>query len=201
MCDTTLEEFLEELDALTDPEAEESKVSPEPNSLSASEEAAGSTAPASDPGEDSAAQRKTEASSPRSSEKRVRFSEEPCLAKRNANPQARSVSSLKASKQGPRPSGEGAQRDGAVAHDQEGSVPPDLPVAEHQPSDTERARTDSSDRSAAPRSASPDRACGPSAKCSISNTNTGVTSGRSSLSFPHGGVRFDVAFLLPKQNC
>lgn len=183
MCDTTLEEFLEELDALTDPEAEESKVSPDPLPLGASEEAAGSTAPASDPD----AQRKTEASSPRGSEKRVHFSEEPCLAKRSANPQARCVSLLKASKQGPRPPGES----GGVARDQGGSAPLELPAAEHQPSYTECTRADSSDHPAAP----------PSAKCSVSNANAGARSCRSSLSFPRRGSLIDVTLFLPKEIC
>lgn len=198
MCDTTLEEFLEELDALTDPEAEESKVSPEPHPLSTSEEAGGSTAPAAaaDPGEEG----KAEASSPRSAEKRVRFSEEPFQSPRCADSEARCVSSLKASEQGPRPSGESAQPDDGSggAHDRAGGVPtalpalPALPASEHQPSDTECTRTDGSDRSAAPRSASPEKACGPSAqpielaKCSIGNANTGGKPCHSSLNFPHG---------------
>ncbi|XP_059208888.1 coiled-coil domain-containing protein 9B [Centropristis striata] len=66
--DTTLEEFLEELDALTDAEVEhqkdedsKAKLSPSPDSLSTSEEVSWSTA---------------EASSPRGSEKKVHFSEE-----------------------------------------------------------------------------------------------------------------------------
>lgn len=149
-CDTTLEEFLEELDALTDPEAEESKASPQ--------EA------------DSDAQRKTEATPPRSSEKRVRFSEEPCLAKSSENPQAGCVDSLKASKQEPRPSGDDAPD-------------PELPAAaaaaaveqqqqQQQPSYTECTRTDSGDRSAGPPSASPDKA-----KCGVSSANAGARSG------------------------
>lgn len=197
MCDTTLEEFLEELDALTDPEAEESKVSPEPLPLSASEEAGGSTAPAAaaDPGEDSAAQGEAGASSPRSAEKRVRFSEEPFQSPRCADSEARCVGSLKASKQGPRPSGESAQPDDGSggAHDQTGGVPTALTAVEHQPSDTECTRTDGSDHSATPRSASPEKACGPSAqpielaKCSISNTNTELLeSGLSVLSLESG---------------
>lgn len=198
MCDTTLEEFLEELDALTDPEVDETKVSPIPLSLSTSEEVSGSTAPvaAANLKEDSATHGQTETSSPRSSEKKVRFSEELVQAAHaksttncqgSADSESRCFSSLKASsplkKQGPQQSFESAKLDDGSPHDQRGG-PSALPVAEQQPSETECTRTDSNP-SAAPHSPSPERARSSSeessaqsvelAKCNISNTNTGAT--------------------------
>ncbi|KAF3701356.1 putative protein C15orf52 -like protein [Channa argus] len=83
--DITLEEFLEELDALTDTETENQKdqdsktrLSSNPDSYSTFEEVSGSTAPVSVDTlrEDAPIQRKAESSSPRGSEKKVRFFEE-----------------------------------------------------------------------------------------------------------------------------
>ncbi|XP_077395020.1 coiled-coil domain-containing protein 9B isoform X2 [Festucalex cinctus] len=75
--DTPLEEFLEELDALTDADAEEqrdqdpkTKLSPSPDILNQREEAKGSK------GSNTSKQDKADASSPRASEKKVRFSRE-----------------------------------------------------------------------------------------------------------------------------
>lgn len=83
--DTTLEEFLEELDALTEADKEDlgdqdSKAKPSPSidSLSAPEEECGSTIAVSNDSlrGDDLTQATSEASSPRVSEKKVRFSEE-----------------------------------------------------------------------------------------------------------------------------
>lgn len=177
MCDTALEEFLEELDALTDPEAEESKASPEPLPPRASEDAG------ADPGQASTPRGKTETSAPRSAEKKVRFSEEPISGSppsppRPSHPEPGCVSSLKASshatKQGPRPSGESGQQGGAGGAGgprDEGGGPCAPPAAEHQPADSERSGR-SSELSAAtrPPSAPPTEL----AKCSVSSTHAGV---------------------------
>lgn len=196
---------MEELDALTDAVDEvedpkdgdsKMKVSPSPLSLSASEEVSGSTAPVSAASlREGSPQGKTEASSPRSSEKKVRFSEELIQAahKRqttgsqdSASSESGCLSSFKASspkkKQGPQQPLESAKQDDGSPQDQ-GGGPSAPPVAQQQPSQTECTKKDSNP-SAAPSSPSPERACDSVqessvqpvelAKCNISSTNTGM---------------------------
>lgn len=199
---------MEELDALTDAVDEvedpkdgdsKMKVSPSHLSLSASEEVSGSTAPVSAAClREGSPQGKTEASSPRSSEKKVRFSEELIQAahKRQttgsqdfASSESGCLSSFKASspkkKQEPQQPLESAKQDDGSPQDQ-GGGPLAPPVAQQQPSQTEclyNTKKDSNP-SAAPCSPSPERACDSVqessvqpvelAKCNISSTNTGM---------------------------
>ncbi|XP_051243954.1 coiled-coil domain-containing protein 9B isoform X3 [Dicentrarchus labrax] len=220
--DTTLEEFLEELDALTDAEVEDLKdhdsklkLSPSPDSLSVSEEVSGSTAPVSAATlrEDTPTQGKAETSSPRGSEKRVRFLEELVQgahtkqttgSQDSASSESRSLSSLKASspkktqpeEQGPQQPLESAKQDDGSPQDQGGgtSAPP---VAQQQASETECTKKDSTP-STALSSLSPEKACASLqessvqpvelAKCNISNTNPEelIESGLSVLSLESG---------------
>lgn len=199
---------MEELDALTDAELEDQKdqdskmkLSPSPDSLSTPEEGSGSTPPVSAATlrEDTPTQGKAEASSPRGSEKKVRFSEE--LVQGNhtrqttgsqdsAGSESKSLSSLKASSpkktqhevQGPQQPLESAKQDDGSPQDQ-GGGPCAPPVAQQQASETECTKKDSS-QSTAPSSPSPEKACASLqessvqpvelAKCNISNTNTGM---------------------------
>ncbi|XP_068577874.1 coiled-coil domain-containing protein 9B isoform X3 [Cebidichthys violaceus] len=210
--DTSLEEFLEELDALTDAEVEDQKdedsklkLSPNPNSLSASEEASGTAA--------ASTQGKAEASSPQGSEKKVRFSEaliqgahtkQTTGSQDSACSESRSARSLKASSpkqtqhkvQGPQQPLESAKQDDVSPQDQ-GGGPPAPPVAQQQASEPECIKKDST-LPAAPSSPSAEKACAslqPSsvqpvelAKCNISNTNTEelIDSGLSVLSLESG---------------
>lgn len=201
--DTTLEEFLEELDALTDPEVEDQKdedskmkQSPSPDSLSTSEEVSGSTP---SPREDAPAQGKAEASSPRGSEKKVRFSEELVQgahtkqttgSQDSGSSESRSASSFKASSpkktqhkvQGPQQPVESAKQDDVRPQDQ-GGGPPAPPVAWQQAPETECIKKDSPFHTA-PSSPSAEKACASLqessvqpvelTKCNISNSNTGT---------------------------
>ncbi|XP_068437091.1 coiled-coil domain-containing protein 9B isoform X2 [Clinocottus analis] len=209
--DTTLEEFLEELDAVTDVEVDNHKdedlklkLSLNPNSLSKSEEVSGSTTPA---------QEQAEASSPRGSEKKVRFSEalvqgahtkQTTGSQDSACSESPSARSLKASSpkknphkvQGPQQPLESAKQDDVRPQDQGGglSAPP---VAQQQTSETECTKKDSS-LPAAPSSPPAENACASRqqssvqpvelAKCNISNTNTEelIDSGLSVLSLESG---------------
>ncbi|XP_035529795.1 coiled-coil domain-containing protein 9B isoform X3 [Morone saxatilis] len=220
--DTTLEEFLEEFDALTDAEVEDLKdhdsklkLSPSPDSLSASEEVSGSTAPvpAATLREDTPTQGKAETSSPRGSEKKVHFSEELVQgthtkqttgSQDSASSESRSLSFLKASSpkktqpevQRPHQPLESAQQDDGSPQDQ-GGGPSAPPVAQQQASETECTKKDSTP-STAPSSLSPEKACASLqetsvqpvelAKCNISNTNTEelIESGLSVLSLESG---------------
>ncbi|KAK9533512.1 hypothetical protein VZT92_008624 [Zoarces viviparus] len=205
--DTTLEEFLEELDALTDAEVEDQKdedsklkLSPDPNSLSTSEEVSGSTA--------APTQGKAEASSPQGSEKKVRFSEaliQAAHTKQTTGSQDSACSRpLKASSprktqhkaQGPQQPLESAKQEDVSPQDQ-GGGPPAPPVAQQQASETECIKEDSTPPTA-PSAPSAENACAslqPSsvqpvelAKCNISNTNTEelIDSGLSVLSLESG---------------
>nr|XP_046269724.1 coiled-coil domain-containing protein 9B isoform X2 [Scatophagus argus] len=199
--DTTLEEFLEELDALTDPEVEEQKdqdskmkLSPSPVSVSTSEEVHGSPAPASAASlrEDSPAQGTEEASSPRGLEKKVRFSEELIQgahtrqstgSQDSVSSESRSLSSLKTSspkkEQGLQQPVESAKQDDGSPQDQ-GGGPSAPPVAQQQAPETECTRKDSH-LLATPSSPSLEKACGSLqegsvqpvelSKCNISNAN------------------------------
>lgn len=139
MPDTTLEEFLEELDALTDAVAEECKdqdseanASTSPLPLSTSEDATASAGLAT-----SATPK--EPSSPRTSEKRVRFSEEslpPAPSQDSAPLESACPTSLNASS----PPIEASK---CVQQDQ-GGCPPAPLVAEQQSSESECTKTDSS---------------------------------------------------------
>ncbi|XP_071354355.1 coiled-coil domain-containing protein 9B isoform X6 [Trachinotus anak] len=220
--DTTLEEFLEELDALADVEVEDqkdqdskTKLSPSPDSLSTSEEMSESTTPVSAATlrEDASTHGQAEASSPRSLEKKVRFSEELIQgahtkqstgSQDSANSESRSQSSLKASSpkknkhevQGPQQPLESAKQDDDTPQDQ-GGGPPSPPVAQQQASETECTIKDSNPPTA-PNSPPAEKACaslqeGPVqpvelAKCNISNTNTEelIDSGLSVLSLESG---------------
>ncbi|XP_040917332.1 coiled-coil domain-containing protein 9B isoform X2 [Toxotes jaculatrix] len=197
--DTTLEEFLEELDALTDAEVEDQdskmKLSCSPDSLSTPEEVSGSTAPVLE--EDTSTQGRAEASSPRSLEKKVRFSEELILgahtrqitgSRDSASSESKSQSSLKASSpkknqqevQGPQQPLESSKQDDGSPQDQ-GGGPCAPPVAQQQASETECTKNDSNPPTA-PSSPPAEKACASLqegsvqpvelAKCSISNTNT-----------------------------
>lgn len=142
-CETTLEEFLEELDALTDPEIDDhkdqdfkAKSSPGPDVLRKSEDDAdltgGSTGPvsAATPREDADTQEKAEPSSPLGSEKKVRFAEAGRMAdsQDSAGSEPKGQSSLKASSPSktkpdthePKPSFESAKEDLASLRDQGG---------------------------------------------------------------------------------
>ncbi|XP_078031136.1 coiled-coil domain-containing protein 9B isoform X3 [Epinephelus lanceolatus] len=212
--DTTLEEFLEELDALTDPELEnlkdedlKMKLSPSPDSLRTSEEVSGST---DSPREDTPTQGKAEASSPRGSEKKVRFSEELIQgahttgSQDSASSESKSASSLKASSpkkpqqkaQEPQQPLESAKQDDASPQDQ-GGGPSAPPVAPQQAPETECTKQDST-LPQTPSSPSTEKACTSLqessvqplelAKCNISNTNTEelIDSGLSVLSLESG---------------
>nr|XP_033497795.1 coiled-coil domain-containing protein 9B isoform X4 [Epinephelus lanceolatus] len=212
--DTTLEEFLEELDALTDPELEnlkdedlKMKLSPSPDSLRTSEEVSGST---DSPREDTPTQGKAEASSPRGSEKKVRFSEELIQgahttgSQDSASSESKSASSLKASSpKKPQQKAqelqqplESAKQDDASPQDQ-GGGPSAPPVAPQQAPETECTKQDST-LPQTPSSPSTEKACTSLqessvqplelAKCNISNTNTEelIDSGLSVLSLESG---------------
>lgn len=139
--DTTLEEFLEELDALTDAVAEECKdrdstaiTSTSPLSLSTSEEATASAGLAS-------AAAPTEDSCPRTSEKRVRFSEEslPPARPRQTEPSKDSETTCLSSLNASSPPIEASKR----AQQDQGGCPPAPTVAEQQSSESECTKTDS----------------------------------------------------------
>ncbi|XP_070777152.1 coiled-coil domain-containing protein 9B [Enoplosus armatus] len=219
--DTTLEEFLEELDALTDAEVEDQRGQDSkmklssPDSLSTSEEVSGSTDPesAAPLREDTPAQGKAEASTPRGSEKKVRFSEELIQgahsrqttgSQDSGSPESRSLSSLKASSpkkkqhevQGPQQPLESAKQADGSPQGQGGGLPAP-PVAQQQASETECTEKDSNPPTS-PSSPSPEKACASLqensvppvelAKCNISNTNTEelIDSGLSVLSLESG---------------
>ncbi|XP_047183178.1 coiled-coil domain-containing protein 9B isoform X3 [Scophthalmus maximus] len=210
---TTLEEYLEELDVLTDdvdvedPTVEDTKtkLSPSPDLPGASEEVSGSTAPVSagTAGEDAVTQGRAEASPPRSSEKKVRFSEELIRGAHTgqttgsqdfASSESRSPGSSpethKQEVRGPQ------QLDGGSPRDQ-GGGPSASPVAQQQTSDTECTEQGSNPptapnnppaekASASPRAASVQPV--ELAKCNISNTNAEelIDSGLSVLSLESG---------------
>lgn len=204
--DTALEEFLEELDALTDTEAEDlkdqdlnMKVLSSPISLSTLEKASGSAAPASDASlrESSPTQGKTEASPPRSSEKKVRFSEELIqTAHTRQTTSSQDSVSLKASlpnkKQGPQQPDDSGKPDDSSPQDQ-GGGPSAPPVAQQQLSHIECTQKGTNPL-AAPSSPSTERACISAqessvqpvelAKCNISSTNTGTRRDQRPRSFP-----------------
>lgn len=196
--DTTLEEFLEELDALTDAEVEDQKdqeskieLSPSLDFLNTSEEVSAAILR-----EDTSSQGKPEASSPRGSEKKVRFSEEliqGAHTRQNSSPQdsvrseSRSLSSLKASSpkkqkqkvHGPQqPLKSAKQDDHSLQHQEDGSTP----VAKQMDSANECTNKDTNP-STDPSAPTPEKACASLqesceqpvelTKCNISNTNTG----------------------------
>uniref|UniRef100_A0A3B5K843 Coiled-coil domain containing 9B n=1 Tax=Takifugu rubripes TaxID=31033 RepID=A0A3B5K843_TAKRU len=141
MSDTTLEEFVEELDALTDAVAEECKdrdsavnASTTLLSPSTSEDATPSAGLAT-----------AEDSSPRTSEKRVRFSEEslPLAHTRPTAPSQDSAHSESASPTSLNASLPPLEASKCVQQDQ-GGCPPALLVAEQQSSESECTKTDSS---------------------------------------------------------
>ncbi|XP_047466936.1 coiled-coil domain-containing protein 9B isoform X2 [Mugil cephalus] len=218
-CDTTLEEFLEELDALTDADAEDlrdqdskAKLSPSPDSLSMPEGESGSAAAET---EDIPAQAKAETSSPRGSEKRVRFSEELIQGAhpvQTTGPQdtqeSRSHSSVKGSS--PKKSQDETQRsqqplerakqDDGSPQDKGGGPSAPL-VTQQQDSDNECTKKDINPPT--PPSSSPTEKASASqpessveepvepvelGKCNISNTNTEdlIDSGLSVLSLESG---------------
>ncbi|XP_032357180.1 coiled-coil domain-containing protein 9B isoform X2 [Etheostoma spectabile] len=210
--DTTLEEFLEELDALTDTEVEDQKEEDSKMKLlsSTSEEVSGSTAT---PREVAPTQEKAEASPARGSEKKVRFSEDLNLeaharqttcSQDSASSESISASSFKASShnkqqhkvQEPQQPLETAKQKDISPQDQGGG--PSAPsVAQQQASVTNCTKKDSV-LSTAPSSPSVEKACtslqensvkpAELAKCNISNTNTEelIDSGLSVLSLESG---------------
>lgn len=138
---TTLEEFLEELDALTDAVAEECKdrdsavdASTTLLSLSTSEDATPSAGLAT-----------AEDSSPQTSERRVRFSEEsiPPAHTRQTAPSQDSAHSESACPTSLNASSTPIEASKCVQQDQ-GGCPPALLVAEQQSSESECTKTDSS---------------------------------------------------------
>ncbi|XP_039993621.1 coiled-coil domain-containing protein 9B isoform X2 [Xiphias gladius] len=181
--DTTLEEFLEELDALTDVEVgdqkeqdSKTKLSPSPDLLSTCEEVSGSTAPVSAATlrEDTSTQGQAEASSPHNLEKKVRFSEEHIQgahmrqttgSRDSASSESGSQSSAKASSpkknkhevQGPQQPLESAKQDDGSPQDQGGS-PSAPPVAQQQASENECTEKDSNPPTA-PKSPPAEKAC------------------------------------------
>lgn len=181
--DTTLEEFLEELDALTEAVAEEDK-----DRVSTVNASTGqlplSTSEDETAGLVSAAVQK-EDSPPRTSEKKVRFSEEflqPAHTRKTAPSQDSThlESSCLSSLNAPSPHTEALEH---VPQDQ-GGCPPAPPVAEEQSSEGECPTTGSSpSESSSPPSA--DREPGSAqessvhpaelSKCNINSTNAGET--------------------------
>lgn len=173
MPDTTLEEFLEELDALTDAVEEECKdpdsavnASTALLSLSTSEDATPSAGLAT-----------TEVSSPRTSEKRVRFSEEslpPAHARQTAPPQdsAQSESACPTSLNASSPPIEASK---CVQQDQWG-CPPALLVAEQQFSESECTKTNSPSGASSPPSADREpHSVHPAELSKCNSTNAGET--------------------------
>lgn len=168
--DTTLEEFLEELDALTDAVAEERDSAADASasllSLSACEDAAAS-AGLGLPGEDS---------SPRASEKKVRFSEKflqpaPTRPTALSRDSADSESTRLSSSNAPSPQTEAPE--GVLLEQEARPLAP--PAAEQQPSENECSEAGSS-RSPSPASA--DRAPGsgrPAELSKLNSTNAGET--------------------------
>lgn len=178
--DTTLEEFLEELDALTDAVSEEGK-DPDPTAsastglltLGVSEDAPDPAAPAPH----------REDSSPRPSEKKVRFSEkflQPAHAGHAApsGDSADSESTCPSSSNASSPQIEAVER---VLRDQEG-CPLAPPVAEQQPSENECTEADGGPSSGPPSAdrgpgSAPESSVRPAelSKCNINSTNAGET--------------------------
>ncbi|KAM4542889.1 coiled-coil domain-containing protein 9B isoform 2-T3 [Odontesthes bonariensis] len=211
-CDTTLEEFLEELDALTEADGEDlkdqdsqEKASPSPDSLSTPEEVSGpaTLVSADSLREDTPAQGEAEASSPRGSEKKVRFSEE-LIQKAPVSQDSESRGSFKASSPkknkcdvpSPQQPHESVGNDSS--QDNEG-VPSTLSVTQQLTTETEHTKKDSKDPPTPPSSppaaekarASPhEMSVQPVelAKCNINNTNTEelIDSGLSVLSLESG---------------
>ncbi|KAK2826217.1 hypothetical protein Q5P01_020431 [Channa striata] len=220
--DITLEEFLEELDALTDTETDDQKdqdsktrPSSSPDSSSTFEEISGSTAPVSvaTSGEDTHTQGKAESSSPRGSEKKVRFSEELIQvahmrqstgSQDSGSSESRSPSSLKASSpkkdknevQRPREPLDSAEQDDGSPRDQ-GGGPPAPSVAPQQASEIECTKKNSITPTS-PGCPPAEKGCSSLqessvqpvelTKCNISNTNTDelIDSGLSVLSLESG---------------
>ncbi|XP_053291348.1 coiled-coil domain-containing protein 9B [Pleuronectes platessa] len=218
MSDTTLEEFLEELDALTDVDVDDqtgqdtkTKLSPSSDLQSVSEEVSGSAASVSAATlrEDASSQGRPEALSPRSSEKKVRFSEELIQGARTRQTAGSqdSVSSepkLKASSpkknyqevQGPQQPFESSKQDDGSPQDQgdDLSAPP---VSQWESNEIDCTKNDSNPRTS-PNSPPAEKACASPekaslqpvelAKCNISNTNTEelIDSGLSVLSLESG---------------
>ncbi|XP_037652598.1 coiled-coil domain-containing protein 9B isoform X1 [Sebastes umbrosus] len=214
--DTTLEDFLEELDGFTDGEDQKDedskkKLSPSPDSLSASEEGSGSMATLRDDAPPT--QGTAEDSSPRGSEKKVRFSEELLQGHHtkqttgSQDSESRSATSSKASSpkknqhkvQGPQQPLESAKQDDGGPQD-EGGGPSAPPVAQQQAPETECSKKDSA-LPTAPSTSSVEKACASLqessvqpvelAKCNISNTNTEelIDAGLSVLSLESGETR------------
>nr|XP_020470218.1 uncharacterized protein C15orf52 homolog isoform X3 [Monopterus albus] len=213
-CDTTLEEFLEELDALTDTEAEDqkdqdskTKLLPGREFLGTSVEVSGSTVPAATLREDSPTPGKAESSSPRGSEKKVRFSEKlihRAHTRQTSGPQdsvsseSRSPSSLKMPSpkknkhemQGPQQPLESAKQNDGSPQDQGGG----LSASAVTPANNIDCTKKESPQSTAPGSLPAEKACASLqesslqpvelTKCNMSNTNTEelIDSGLSVLS-------------------
>ncbi|XP_026212610.1 coiled-coil domain-containing protein 9B isoform X2 [Anabas testudineus] len=220
--DTTLEEFLEELDALTDTDAEDqkdqdskTKPSSSPDSTSTCEDVSESIAPvsASTLREETPAQEKAESSSPRGSEKKVRFSEELIQVAHmrgtmgcedSVSSESRNPSSLKASlpkkykqeTQGQHGVLESAKQDDSSAQDH-GCGLSAPPVAQQLTSEIECTKKDSiiptapihppAEKGSASIQESSDQPI-ELAKCNISNTNPEelIDSGLSVLSLESG---------------
>ncbi|XP_041828056.1 coiled-coil domain-containing protein 9B isoform X2 [Melanotaenia boesemani] len=211
--DTTLDEFLEELDALTEADREDlgdqdskAKSSPSPNSLSAPEEECGSAILVSGDSLREDDFTLSEASSPRGSEKKVRFSEE-LIQKEPAKQDSVSSEprgslkplSPKKSKQEVQRAqqpGESAEQDDPSSQDK-GGGPSASPAAQQQASETELTKKHSNLHTS-PTSPHAEKACASLQessvqpvelpKCNVSNTNTEelIDSGLSVLSLESG---------------
>lgn len=179
--DTTLEEFLEELDALTDAVSEEGK---DPDSTASASTSLLSLGVSEDAPEPAGPAPHKEDSSPRPSEKKVRFSEkffQPAHAGHAApsRDSADSESTCPSFSNASSPQIEALER---VLRDQEG-CPLTPPVAEQQPSENECTEADGSPSSSGPPSADRGPSSAPESsvrsaelsKCSINSTNAGET--------------------------
>ncbi|XP_029983325.1 coiled-coil domain-containing protein 9B isoform X2 [Sphaeramia orbicularis] len=212
--EATLEEFLEELDALTDPEAADqkdgdTKTKLSPDVVNTPEEVSVSPATLQ---EDTPTQGKADSSSQRGSEKKVRFSEELIKGRHSStgsqesgSSEARGPSSLKTSSpkknkhqvQGTQQQQqlESAKEDGCGLQNQGGGH--SAPITQQQDCETECTKKDSSPPTALS-SPPAEKACASLqenldqpvevAKCNISNTNTEelIDSGLSVLSLESG---------------
>ncbi|KAM9708084.1 coiled-coil domain-containing protein 9B isoform 1-T1 [Menidia menidia] len=194
----TLEEFLEDLEALTEAEGDDlkdqdskEKASPSPDSLSASEELSGSAALVSAESlrEDTLAQGKAEAMSPRGSEKKVRFSEE-IVQNVPVGQDSFKASSPKNNKREARVSvgedGGCSQANGGAPPTGPVTPPPEAPETDRDPAPAPSAPPAAETASASP----PQMPVQPAelAKCNISNANAEelIDSGLSVLSLESG---------------
>ncbi|KAM9842971.1 coiled-coil domain-containing protein 9B [Aulostomus maculatus] len=197
--DTTLEEFLEELDALTEAEVDDQKNQdpknkPSPDSLNMHEEVSGpSGTSAATMKEDTPAEGRADASSPRASEKKVRFSEE--LIQGTPTRQIAGHQDSPSSESSPSPSIAPSQN--KVKREVQRPTRGKSIPSQQQTSESKSSKRDITPPTA-PSSPPPEKACASLqessvqpvelAKCNISNTNAEelIDSGLSVLSLGSG---------------